>query len=232
MRILLVHGAGGTPATWDAVLPLLRSRGYEIATVTNPMTSLEDDIAHTTAALDALEAPVLLVGHSYGGAVITNVGRDPRVAGLVYLAAFAPDAGETVQQIVERYEPAPVSKHMRRGPDGEWRSERGDAYWAEIGWDLTDEQRAGRIAENRVADKKIFEQPTGEPAWRTLPSWYQVADRDATLLPQIQRDMAARAGATTSSVPGSHFSPLVYAAQGCAVIDAAVAELSTAGSGA
>ncbi|NWJ69696.1 alpha/beta fold hydrolase [Pseudonocardia sp. ICBG1293] len=231
MRILLVHGAGGTPATWDAVLPELRRRGHAVSTVTNPMTSLTDDVAHTTAALDALEAPVLLVGHSYGGAVITNVGRDPRVAGLVYVAAFAPDAGETVQQIVERYDPAPVSAHMQRGPDGEWRSERGAAYWAEIGWDLSPELRAGRIAENRVADRKIFEEPTGEPAWRTLPSWYQVADGDATLLPQIQRDMATRAGATTSSVPGSHFSPLVHADEVCALIDTAVAELTGVRSG-
>jgi pimeloyl-ACP methyl ester carboxylesterase len=220
VRIVLVHGAGGTPATWDAVAPLLRERGHPVTAATLPMESLEGDVAHTMAAVDG---PVLLVGHSYGGAVITNVGRHPRVRGLVYVAAFAPDEGETVQQIVERYEPAPVSKHMRRGPNGEWRSERTDAYWAEIGWDLTAEQRAALGSENRQADKRIFEQPTGVPAWRTLPSWYLVADQDATLLPQIQRDMAARAGSETETAPGSHFTPLVHPERVVALVEQALA---------
>jgi pimeloyl-ACP methyl ester carboxylesterase len=221
VQIVLVHGAGGTPATWDAVLPLLRERGHPVTAVTNPMESLEGDVAHTTAAIE--DGPVLLVGHSYGGAVITNVGRHPQVRRLVYIAAFAPDEGETVQQIVERYEPAPVSKHMRRGPDGEWRSERTEAYWAEIGWDLTPEQRATSGSENRQADKRIFEQPTGVPAWRSLPSWYLVAEQDATLLPEIQRDMAARAGADTETVPGSHFTPLVHPDRVVALIERALA---------
>jgi pimeloyl-ACP methyl ester carboxylesterase len=221
VQIVLVHGAGGTPATWDAVAPLLRERGHRVTAVTNPMASLDGDVVHTTAAIG--DGPVLLVGHSYGGAVITNVGRNPQVRGLVYVAAFAPDEGETVQQIVERYEPAPVSKHMRRGANGEWRSERTEAYWAEIGWDLTPEQRLASGSENRQADRRIFEQPTGVPAWRSLPSWYLVAEQDATLLPQIQRDMAARAEADTETVPGSHFTPLVHPDRVVALIERALA---------
>ncbi|WP_173084562.1 alpha/beta hydrolase [Phytohabitans rumicis] len=153
--------------------------------------------------------PVLLVGHSYGGAVITNVGRAAPVKGLVYVAAFAPDEGETVNGIVERYPPAEVSKYMRRGPNGEWESEHTAAYWEEIGWDVRPEQRPVWDAESRRSENAIFTEPTGVPAWRTLPSWYLVAADDRTLRPEIQRDMAARMGADTVEVPGSHFTPRV-----------------------
>lgn len=209
MHIVLVHGAGGTPTTWSEVVPLLRAAGRDVTAVTNPLRSLHGDVTHTAAAVDALDGPVLLVGHSYGGAVITNVGRSPRVKGLVYVAAFAPDEGESVNGIVERYPPAEVAKYMRRGPNGEWASVHTDQYWVEIGWDLTDQQRATWDAESRQCDNAIFAEPTGVPAWRTLPSWYLVAAQDRTLRPEIQRDMAARMGATTREVPGSHFTPRV-----------------------
>ncbi|OLT18733.1 hypothetical protein BJF78_00845 [Pseudonocardia sp. CNS-139] len=222
MQILLVHGAGGTPATWSAVAPLLRERGHVVATVTNPMRSLEGDVAHTTAAVDDLDGPVLLVGHSYGGAVITNVGRHPRVRGLVYVAAFAPDENETVQQIVDRYEKAVGSRHMRRGPNGEWYADRSEQYWAETAWDLTPEQRARHEAENRWADDRIYSQPTGTPAWRTVPAWYLLAEQDATLIPETQRDMAVRAGAEIETVPGSHFTPLVHPDRVVGVVERAV----------
>ncbi|MER7185934.1 alpha/beta hydrolase [Streptomyces hyaluromycini] len=210
MDIVLVHGAGGRPTTWSAVQPLLAAHGHRLVTVTNPMTSLADDIAETAAALAGTSGPVLLAGHSYGGAVITNVGRDPRVAGLVYIAAFGPDEGETVNGIVERYEPAEISKYMRRGPNGEWKSEPSAEFWAEIGPDLSDEQRAVVEAEGRKADNLIFTQATGAPAWRSLPSWYLVADDDRTLRPEIQNFMAERMKATVEHVPGSHYTTLVW----------------------
>jgi pimeloyl-ACP methyl ester carboxylesterase len=226
VRIVLVHGAGGTPTTWTEVAPLLTAAGHEVHTVTNPMRSLTGDVAHTAALVQALsgqpDSPVLLVGHSYGGAVITNVGREPSVSGLVYIAAFAPDEGETVNQIVERYPPAEVSKYMRRGPNGEWASEHTDSYWAEIGWDLTPAQRATWDAESRQSENAIFTEATGVPAWRTLPSWYLVAAQDRTLRPDIQRDMATRAGATVAEVPGSHFTPRVQPAEVAAFIERAV----------
>lgn len=210
MDIVLVHGAGGRPTTWSAVAPLLTARGHRLFTVTNPMTSLADDVANTAAALAETTGPVLLAGHSYGGAVISNVGRDPRVKGLVYIAAFGPDEGETVSEIVERYEPAEISKYMRRGPNGEWKSEPSEEFWAEIGSDLSAEQRAVVEAEGRKAEDLIFAQPSGTPAWRTLPSWYLVADDDRTLRPEIQNDMAARMKATVEHVPGSHYTTLVW----------------------
>lgn len=225
ISIVLVHGAGGTPSTWAAVDELLIDRGFRTVRVTNPMTSLTDDVAHTTAQLADLDGSVLLAGHSYGGAVITNVGRAPGVVGLVYVAAFAPEEGETVSQIVERYPPAEVSKHMRRGPNGEWKSDQSEAYWAEIGWDLSAEQRRQVSEEHRQSADEIFSEPTGVPAWRRLPSWYLVAAEDKTLRPEIQRDMASRMGATTFEVPGSHFTPRTRAERVTELIITAVEEI-------
>jgi pimeloyl-ACP methyl ester carboxylesterase len=228
MHIVLVHGAGGTATTWSAVAPLLTAAGHPVTLVTNPMHSLTGDVAHTAATVGQLPGPVLLVGHSYGGAVITNVGREPGVVGLVYIAAFGPDDGETVNQIVERYPPAEVSKYMRRGPNGEWWSEHTAGYWAEIGWDVPPAQRAIWDAESRRSDNAIFTQPSGAPAWRTLPSWYLVAAQDRTLRPEIQRDMAARMGAKVAEVPGSHFTPRVRPAEVAAFIELAAASLAAA----
>lgn len=225
MNIVLVHGAGGTPAIWSRVLPLLVDAGHHVVTVINPLTSLRDDTAHTAEAVRSLAGPVLLVGHSYGGAVITEVGREPNVAGLVYVAAFAPDDGETVNGIVERYPPAPVSRFMRRGPNGEWEPEHTEEYWTEIAWDITAEQRETWDRETRRSEDAIFSQPIGVPAWRTLPSWYLVAAADKTLLTQAQRDMAARMGAVTVEAPGSHFTPQVHPKQTVALIEQAVESL-------
>jgi pimeloyl-ACP methyl ester carboxylesterase len=224
--VLLVHGAGGTPSTWSAVEPLLNQRGHRTLRVVNPLTSLADDIACTTRALDQLGQPVLAVGHSYGGAVITNLGSDSRVAGLVYVAAFAPDENESVRQIVNRYPPAEVSRYMRRGPNGEWKSVRDAAYWAEIGWDLSPEQRAEVMSEHRESSDAIFTQATGEPAWRRRPSWYVVAADDKTLPPDIQRDMAARARAVTTVLPGSHYTPWTNPEEVAAVVLEAAAQVA------
>ena len=228
VSIVFVHGMGGTPGTWALVEPYLQDRGHRTVRVTNPLTSLGDDVAHTTRAMDELlaeagtpEGPVLLAGHSYGGAVITNVGRDPRVKGLVYVAAFAPDEDETVSQIVERYPPAEVSKYMRRGADGEWQSDRSEAYWSEVAFDLPVELRETIASEHRKSENAIFVEPTGVPAWRHLPTWYVVAEEDKTLRPDTQRDMAARAGALTSVFPGSHYTPWTRPAEVAAVVAAA-----------
>jgi pimeloyl-ACP methyl ester carboxylesterase len=218
MNIVLVHGAGGTPATWSRVSPLLADAGHRVVPVTNPLTSLRDDAARTTETVRSLDGPVLLAGHSYGGAVITEVGREPNVTGLVYVAAFGPDEGETVNGIVERYPPAPVARYMRRGANGEWESEHTEEYWAEIAWDITPEQRATWDRETRRSENAIFAQPVGVPAWRSRPSWYLVAADDATLRPEIQRDMAARMGAVTVEVPGSHFTPQVRPEETVALI--------------
>jgi len=222
MNIVLVHGAGGTPATWTEVVPLLTAAGHTVTALTNPMTSMRDDIAHTASVVRSIDGPVLLVGHSYGGAVITNAGHEPNVTGLVYVAAFAPDEGESVNGIVERYPPAEVSKYMRRGPNGEWSSEHSEDYWNEIGWDVAPDQRAVWDNESRQSSPEIFTDRSGAPAWKVKPSWYLVAAQDKTLPTVIQRDMSARMGATVADVPGSHFTPRVHPAEVVAFIERAL----------
>lgn len=211
MNIVLVHGMGGTAATWESVAPLLREHGHAVAAVENPLQSLSGDVANTALAIAALDGPALLVGHSYGGAVITNAGNHPAVAGLVYVAAFALEEGECVQAVVERYPPAPGSAFMKRGPAGEWISDCGGDYWEQIAWDLTPEQRESVRLETRWTGPRVFTEPSGKPAWRHLPSWYMLARDDCTLRPETQAWMAERMGATVTAFPGSHYVPRVHA---------------------
>lgn len=228
VSIVFVHGMGGTPSTFALVEPILRGRGHATVRVENPLQTLSGDIAATTAAMDAMlveaghpDGPVLLVGHSYGGAVITNVGRDPRVAGLVYVAAFAPAEGETVKQIVERYPAAAASKYMLRGPDGSWRSERSEAYWSETAFDLDPAFRETIAQERRESANEIFVEPAGRPAWADTPSWYVVAERDRTLVPEAQDAMSARAGSAVYRFPGSHYTPWTQPQQVAGIVAAA-----------
>jgi pimeloyl-ACP methyl ester carboxylesterase len=204
MQIVLVHGAGGTASTWSAVVPLLEQRGLAVTVADNLSQSLRDDEAAVRALIDGVTGPVLLVGHSYGGAVITAAGSHERVAGLVYVAAFGPDAHESVQKIVNGYEPAEVSKYMTRGPKGEWISSPDEESWRELAWDVPEEVRLRATAERRTSADAIFTQSTAAPAWASLPSWYLVASSDKHLRPEIQRDMAARMGATVDEVDTSH----------------------------
>lgn len=223
VRIVFVHGMGGTPGTFGLVEPYLRARGHQTLRVTNPLTSLADDVRSTTAAVEEIAdgGRVLLVGHSYGGAVITNVGRNPAVAGLVYVAAFAPDEGETVNEIVERYPAAEVSRFMSRGANGDWVSDRTEEYWREVAFDLPRALRETIASEHRRSENAIFVDPTGEPAWRTRPTTYVVAEQDKTLRPDTQRDMAKRAGATTYTFPGSHYTPWTQPQQVAGIVAAA-----------
>ncbi|GAB2449696.1 pimeloyl-ACP methyl ester carboxylesterase [Conyzicola lurida] len=204
MHLVLVHGAGGTANTWSSVVPLLEQRGLAFTVADNYSQSLRADEAAVRALIDAVDGPVLLVGHSYGGAVITAAGTHERVVGLVYAAAFGPDRDESVQQIVSAYEPAEVSKYFTRGPAGEWIAAPDEESWRELAWDVPESVRLAGRAQGRVAANDIFTQSTAEPAWMSRPSWYLVASSDKHLRPEIQRAMAARMGAVTDEVDTSH----------------------------
>lgn len=226
VHVVLVHGAGGSPSAWSAVTPLLRARGIGYTLADNPMTSLRDDEASVRALVDAVDGPVLLVGHSYGGAVITNAGTHERVVGLVYVAAFAPDAGESVSAIVERREPALVSRYTHRGPDGEWITRDDEESRAALAWDVPEEVLRAARYERRVTADAAFQQPTGEPAWATRPSWYLVASSDRHLLPEIQRDFVARMGADAEEVDTSHAVAHAAPERVVAVIERAIAAVA------
>lgn len=204
VHVVLVHGAGGSPATWSSVTPLLRARGIAYTLADNAMTSLREDEAAVRELVDAIPGRVLLVGHSYGGAVITNAGTHDRVVGLVYVAAFAPDAGESVSSIVETREPALVARYMRRGPDGEWVAQDDEESRAALAWDVPEDVLRAARYEHRVTADACFRQTTGEPAWRSRPTWYVVASSDRHLLPAIQRDFVRRMGAEAIEVDTSH----------------------------
>ncbi|WP_119696324.1 alpha/beta fold hydrolase [Microbacterium halotolerans] len=226
MHIILVHGMGGSDYDWSAVAPLLEASGHLVAVADNPSQSLDDDVAAVRALVDAADGDVLLVGHSYGGAVITDAGRHERVRGVVYIAAFAPAEGETVNGIVTGYEPAEVSRFMTRGPDGEWSSVESEEARMALSWDVPEQVMLARRERRRASADGIFTRPAGEPAWATKPAWYMIATLDKHLRPEAQRDMATRAHATVEEIATSHSIPLAAPERVSSFVSSAVAALS------
>lgn len=226
MHVILVHGAGGSATSWSLVSPLLTERGIAHSVADTPSQSLSDDVDTITGLIDAAEDAVLLVGHSYGGAVITNAGRHESVRGLVYVAAFAPDEGESVQGIVNSYPAALVNSFMVRGPGGEWIPDGRPEAREALAWDVPDEIWDRRQDDHRVSADAIFTGRTASPAWQHLPAWYLLATEDRHIRVEAQRDMAERAGATISEVGTSHAVPHAAPARVVGVIEEALAALA------
>lgn len=225
MHILLIHGSGGTPQTWSEVIPLLQSRGHSWTAIQNGLSSLTEDVRGTTAHIDSLDADVILVGHSYGGAVITEAGNHQSVKALIYVAAFMPDAGETVNGIVERYAPAEASRYMRRTENGGWFTHRSPEYWEQIAPDVPEGLREALSSELGLSENAIFTESVASPAWARKPTWSIIATADRTLPTEIQRDMSGRAGARTVEVETSHFLPHVAPQVVVDVIERAIGEV-------
>ena len=213
--MVLVHGGFVDGSGWQAVYDLLTKDGYHVTVVQNPTLSLEDDVAVTRRVIDAQDGPVVLVGHSYGGAVITEAGTHDKVAALVYIAAFAPDKGESVNTLIAGSRPTAPLPPILPPKDGFLFLDR-EKFHASFAGDLPAEQAAF------MADSQV---PWGvdalggtitEPAWRIKPSWYLVATDDRMIPPPAQRAMSERAGSTVIEVPGSHS---VYVSQPAAVAD-------------
>jgi pimeloyl-ACP methyl ester carboxylesterase len=201
--IVLVHGGFVDGAGWEAVYQLLKRDHFEVSIVQNPTTSLADDVAFTNRVIAAQQHPVILVGHSYGGVVITEAGGNSKVAGLVYIAAFAPDKGESVGSLIANPAPGTPVPPILPPQDG---------FLA-----LDKERFAESFAADVSADKAAFmanaQVPWGvnalngavtEPAWRKKPSWYLVASDDRMIPPSAQRQMSKRMGARVKEVAGSH----------------------------
>ena len=197
-NIVLVHGAWADGSGFRGVYDILVKDGYNVSVVPNPDTGLPDDVAATQRVLDRQDGPVILVGHSYGGAVITEAGVDPKVVGLVYLAAFAPDEGETTGQ------------YLPKGPLPIKVSKDGLAFFnrdAFLGGFAPDVPMADRVfmADSQVPlAVSVFAAPITHPAWRTKPSWYLVSSNDQVIPPDVERMYAKRMKATTEEVAGSH----------------------------
>lgn len=201
--IVLVHGGFVDGSGWRGVYDSLQNHGHRVAVVQNSTVSLEADVVAAKQVIQDHDGPVVLVGHSYGGVVITEAGNDPRVAGLVYIAAFAPDEGESVNSLIADPPPGAPVPPILPPQDGYLLLDR-EKFAASFAGDLPPED-AAFMADSQVPwglgalDGKVT-----EPAWRSKPSWYLVASDDQMIPPPAQHHMAERAGAIVREVPGSH----------------------------
>jgi pimeloyl-ACP methyl ester carboxylesterase len=212
-NVVLVHGGFVDGSGWQQVYDLLKHDGYNVAVVQNPTLSLEGDAAATRRIIDAQEGPVVLVGHSYGGAVITEAGTHPNVAALVYIAAFVPDEGESVSTLIADPPPGAPVPPILPPEDGFLLLDR-EKFPASFAGDLPAEQ-AAFMADSQVPwGTDALGGSITEPAWREKPSWYLVATDDRMIPPPAQRAMSERAGSTVDEVAGSH---AIYVSQPTAV---------------
>jgi len=215
MSIVLVHGGFVDGSGWGSVYKLLRADGHAVTVVQNPTTSLADDVAVTTRAIDQQNEPVILVGHSYGGAVITEAGNHPDVAALVYIAAFAPDAGESVNTLIADPPPGAPVPPILPPQDGFLFLDK-EKFSASFAADV-DPDLAAFMADAQVPwGLEALGGTITTPAWSLKPSWYLVATDDRMIPPDAQRAMAGRSGATVTETPGSH---AVYVSRPDAVAD-------------
>ena len=199
--IVLVHGAFADGSGWDAVANILKKDGYNVSVVQHPETSFAEDVKFTKAAIDRQPGPVVLVGHSYGGAVITEAGNDPKVAALVYIAAFAPDTGESCATIEKALPPATTGIKVTH--DGYFYIDPA-VFHADFAADLP-VAKAAFMAESQVLiSADSFTSPVKTPAWKSKPTWYMVATADRSINPNQERMMAKRMKATTVEVKSSH----------------------------
>jgi pimeloyl-ACP methyl ester carboxylesterase len=211
--VVLVHGGFVDGSGWERVYKILRKDGYTVSIVQNPTTSLADDVAATRRIVAAQNGPVILVGHSYGGAVITEAGNDPKVAGLVYIAAFAPDKGESVSTLIKDPPPGAPVPPILPPQDGYLFLDKAK-FAASFAADV-DADTAAFMADSQVPwGVSALGGAISEPAWKTKPSWYLVATDDKMIPPPAQRLMSRRAGSTVVEVAGSH---AIYVSQPGAV---------------
>jgi len=201
--IVLVHGAWADGSGWEGVYRILRKDGYTVAVVQNPTVSLADDVAATKRIIAAQDGPVILVGHSYGGAVITEAGNDPKVEGLVYITGFVPDKGESVSTLIKDPPPGAPVPPILPPQDGFILLDKAK-FPASFAADV-DAERAEFMADSQVPwGVEALSGAISEPAWKTKPSWYLVATEDRMIPPAAQRLMSGRAGSTVVEVAGSH----------------------------
>jgi len=222
-NVVLVHGGFVDGSGWQGVYGLLKKDGYSVVVVQNPTATLADDVAVTKRTLAALDGPAILVGHSYGGVVITEAGTDPKVAGLVYIAAFAPDKGESVSALIQNAPPGGPVPPIMPPQDGYLFLDRAkfrESFAADVAPDA-----AAFMADSQVPwGLDALNGAVTEPAWKSKPSWYLVSTEDRMIPPDAQRAMSKRAGATVTEVKGSH---AVYVSQPKAVADL-IAKAATA----
>ena len=220
-NIVLVHGAFADGSSWAKVIPILQAKGYNVTAVQNPLTSFADDVAATNRALALQDGPVILVGHSWAGVVITEAGMDPKVVGLVYVAAFAPDQGEAVGELGKAYPPPPSFTAPIVDKEG-FMSLPTDAVVKHFASDLPASEARVVAATQGPINVSAFGAKVSGVAWKTKPSWYIVSKLDGAIAPDEERFFAKRMKATTTELKTSHV-PMLSQPQAVAavILDAA-----------
>jgi len=219
--VVLVHGAWADGSSWNAVIAQLQAKGLKVVSVQNPLSSLTDDVDATRRAIDAEKGPVVLVGHSYGGTVITQAGNSDKVAALVYVAAFAPDEGESTNDLQKPYPVPPYVSKLEIDAKGYlWMPQEAvPTYFAQDVAPKTGKVLAATQGPIRAA---AFEEKVTQAAWRRKPSWYVLTDQDRMIYPDLQRDMAKKIGATVATLHASHVPFISKPDETTAVILAAI----------
>ncbi len=202
-NIVLIHGGFVDGSGWESVYSILKKDGYNVSVVQNPTISLEGDVTATKRILAAQDGPAILVGHSYGGAVITEAGNDPKVVGLVYITAFAPDKGESVASLIKDPPPGAPVPPILPPQDGYLLLDRAK-FAASFAGDV-EAEKAAFMADSQVPwGLEALGGEISQPAWKAKPSWYLIATDDKMIPPDAQRAMSKRAGSTVVEVKGSH----------------------------
>jgi pimeloyl-ACP methyl ester carboxylesterase len=206
-NVVLVHGAWGDASNWSKVIPLLEAKDFRVVAVQNPLTSLADDVACTRRAIALLEGPVLLVGHSYGGAVITEAGNDPKVVGLVYIAAFAPDAGQAAGDLGKDFPTPPGLGEIRPDAFG-FLSLTPKGVAEDFAQDLSKAEIQMIMATQHPTSGAALGGKVTTAAWKTKPSWYVIAKNDRMIDPRFEELMAKEIHAKSITVASGHLAML------------------------
>ncbi|MGH9501178.1 MAG: alpha/beta hydrolase [Terriglobales bacterium] len=211
-NVVLVHGAWADGSSWSKIIPLLHVKGLHAVAVQNPLSSIADDVASTKRLIDAQEGPVLLVGHSYGGAVITEAGNNPKVAGLLYVAAFAPDEGETLAGLAQGFPPSPLFGEIQPVADG-YIMLTPKGVKEDFAQDLPPEEQNLILATQGATQAAILGTPIKAAAWHSKPSWFVIASNDRAISPEQEISTAKRMGAKTLTLASSHLPMLSHPQQ-------------------
>ncbi|MGP8000373.1 MAG: alpha/beta fold hydrolase [Streptosporangiaceae bacterium] len=227
-NIVLVHGAWADGSSWSAVIERLQAAGCHVTAPQFPMTALADDVARLRQVLDLQNGPTIVAGHSYGGQIMTALGTDaPNVAGLVYIAAFGLDEGESLGALLSQEPVTPALAHLFTDKQGfGWLSE--DDFVNHFAADVDPVRARVMYAVQQALAGSAFTDAMGVPAWKSLPSWYLVAGNDEAIPPDAERQFANRMGATTIEVPSSHLAMVSHPADVAQLIETAARALADA----
>lgn len=223
--VVLVHGAFADGSAWDKVIPILQAKGLHVVAVQNPLTSLADDVAATRRALDVQTGPVVLVGHSWGGMVITEIGKHERVKALVYVAAYAPSEGESATDLGKDY-PKPVGLNFLVADKEGFVTMSPEGLAKHLAQDVSVSQTKLMVATQGPIRGKNFDEKATVAAWKTKPSWYVLSEQDHMMQPALQKAMAEKISAHIVSLPASHVPQLSKPTEVANAILAAAAEPS------